>query len=199
MLPNPLKVVKPKAKAGPTVEELKFVDYRYYRFLLHPDGMFRMIRCARSLSSSIAPSLAHPRPPRLRSDWKDPNWTSIAALRQGLTTDGDVPLRTTLFDRNAIEIEAKSIGALLMDEVLHPFYIFQIFSIALWSVDDYYCEGFLLRIAEGYFRKLTNTERFLQTMPLLSRSFRSSRSSQRCSRRERCVFFLLLRFRDDLS
>jgi cation-transporting ATPase 13A2 len=26
-----------------------------------------------------------------------------------------------------------------MDEVLHPFYIFQIFSIGLWTVDDYYC------------------------------------------------------------
>lgn len=47
--------------------------------------------------------------------------------------------RTSLFGSNAIEIEAKTIGQLLMDEVLHPFYIFQIFSIILWSIDDYYC------------------------------------------------------------
>jgi len=44
---------------------------------------------------------------------------------------------------NAIEIEAKTIGQLLMDEVLHPFYIFQIFSIVLWSIDDYYCTHLL--------------------------------------------------------
>jgi len=79
-----------------------------------------------------------PRPPAY-SEWKDPQWTSLSTLRRGLTTGGDVTLRTTLFGPNAIEIEAKSIGQLLMDEVLHPFYIFQIFSIALWSVDDYYC------------------------------------------------------------
>lgn len=28
---------------------------------------------------------------------------------------------------------------LLVDEVLHPFYIFQVASIALWSLDNYYC------------------------------------------------------------
>lgn len=78
-------------------------------------------------------------PTRRHRDWKDPSWTSIAALRQGLSTETDLAFRKTLFDSNAIEIEAKGIGALLMDEVLHPFYIFQIFSIALWSVDDYYC------------------------------------------------------------
>lgn len=40
----PKKPSKFKAGGGPAVEELKFIDYRYYRFLLHPDGMFRMVR-----------------------------------------------------------------------------------------------------------------------------------------------------------
>ncbi|GAA6024141.1 hypothetical protein JCM10207_001596 [Rhodosporidiobolus poonsookiae] len=111
---------KPKFGAGPTVDEVKFVDYRYYRFLLHPDGGFRMVR-----------------------EWKSPLWTSLPALRRGLSAS-DLVLRATLFGRNAIEIEAKSVGALLMDEVLHPFYIFQIFSIALWSVDDYYYYAFAI-------------------------------------------------------
>lgn len=36
------------AAAGSTVDEIQFVDYRYYRFVLHPgDGMFRMVRCVR--------------------------------------------------------------------------------------------------------------------------------------------------------
>lgn len=49
-------------------------------------------------------------------------------------------LRTTLFGKNVIEVASRSVGALLVDEVLHPFYIFQILSIALWSIDNYYCE-----------------------------------------------------------
>ncbi|GJN90098.1 hypothetical protein Rhopal_003097-T1 [Rhodotorula paludigena] len=115
---------KVKLGGGPSVSELRFVDYRYYRFLLHPDGQFRMVR-----------------------EWKDPHWTTLAALRRGLSTAaGDLALRATLFGSNAIEIEAKSVGALLMDEVLHPFYIFQIFSIALWSVDDYYYYAFAIAV-----------------------------------------------------
>lgn len=27
------------------VEEIRYIDYRYYRFLLHPEGEFRMVRC----------------------------------------------------------------------------------------------------------------------------------------------------------
>lgn len=29
---------------GPMIDEIKFIDYRYYRFMLHPDGQFRMVR-----------------------------------------------------------------------------------------------------------------------------------------------------------
>lgn len=34
---------KKKAK-GPLLEQVRYIDYRYYRFLLHPDGEFRMVR-----------------------------------------------------------------------------------------------------------------------------------------------------------
>ncbi|GAA5929875.1 putative acid anhydride hydrolase [Sporobolomyces koalae] len=107
---------------GPMIDEIKFIDYRYYRFMLHPDGQFRMVR-----------------------DWKDTHWRNIPSLRRGLSTVEHV-FRTSLFGSNAIEIEAKSIGQLLMDEVLHPFYIFQIFSIILWSIDDYYYYAFAIAI-----------------------------------------------------
>ncbi|GAA5905972.1 putative acid anhydride hydrolase [Sporobolomyces salmoneus] len=107
---------------GPMIDEIKFIDYRYYRFMLHPDGQFRMVR-----------------------DWKDIIWRTIPSLRRGLPTTDHV-FRTSLFGSNAIEIEAKSVGQLLMDEVLHPFYIFQIFSIILWSIDDYYYYAFAIAI-----------------------------------------------------
>jgi cation-transporting ATPase 13A3/4/5 len=35
--------IKKKAK-GPLLEQVRYIDYRYYRFLLHPDGEFRMVR-----------------------------------------------------------------------------------------------------------------------------------------------------------
>ena len=112
---------KKKAK-GPLVDKIQYVDYRYYRFLLHPEGDFRMVR-----------------------EWKDPNWTSLAALRRGLSDDG-VGMRKTLFGLNAIEVAAKTTVELLMDEVLHPFYVFQIFSIVLWAFDDYYYYAFAIAV-----------------------------------------------------
>lgn len=54
-------------------------------------------------------------------------------------TTAEADTRTSLFGPNAIDIAARTTGQLLMDEVLHPFYVFQLFSIALWAVDDYYC------------------------------------------------------------
>lgn len=73
-------------------------------------------------------------------EWKDPTWTQIPALRRGLTTAESIT-RATLFGANAIEVASRGVFALLVDEVLHPFYIFQVLSIALWSFDNYYCES----------------------------------------------------------
>ncbi|GAA5923044.1 hypothetical protein JCM3775_006234 [Rhodotorula graminis] len=139
---------KLKVGGGPTVDEIKFLDYRYYRFLLHPDGHFRMVR-----------------------EWKDPQWSSLSALRRGLTSSGEVALRTTLFGLNAIEIEAKTVGQLLMDEVLHPFYIFQLFSIALWSVDDYYYYAFAIAVISvvSIISTLLETRANVQRMREMSR------------------------------
>lgn len=73
------------------------------------------------------------------SEWKDSTWRTVPALRRGLT-DVDATIRKTLFGPNMIEVASRGIVTILIDEVLHPFYVFQIFSILLWSIDDYYCE-----------------------------------------------------------
>lgn len=73
----------------------------------------------------------------MHRDWKDPNWLSLRALRSGISDQARED-RRTLFGDNSIDIEARTLGQLLVDEVLHPFYIFQIASIILWSLDDYY-------------------------------------------------------------
>ncbi|GFS05908.1 cation-transporting ATPase [Elysia marginata] len=46
--------------------------------------------------------------------------------------------RLRLYGFNSMEIEVPSYWNLFIDEVLNPFYIFQIASIILWSLDSYY-------------------------------------------------------------
>ncbi|XP_054716748.1 polyamine-transporting ATPase 13A3-like [Uloborus diversus] len=42
-----------------------------------------------------------------------------------------------IYGPNCIDIEVKSYFRLFFDEVLNPFYIFQVFSIVLWALDNY--------------------------------------------------------------
>ena len=42
-----------------------------------------------------------------------------------------------LHGANHIDVEIPTYLSLLIDEVLHPFYIFQMGSMVLWSLDDY--------------------------------------------------------------
>ncbi|RWS30592.1 cation-transporting ATPase 13A3-like protein, partial [Leptotrombidium deliense] len=45
--------------------------------------------------------------------------------------------RRFIFGRNEIIVEVQSILEILFNEVLGPFYVFQVFSIALWCFEDY--------------------------------------------------------------
>jgi cation-transporting ATPase 13A2 len=56
-------------------------------------------------------------------------------------------IRTVLFGRNEIVVPMKSVLQLLMDEVLHPFYLFQVFSCVLWMADGYYVYATAIIIA----------------------------------------------------
>ncbi|TGJ86477.1 hypothetical protein E0Z10_g2299 [Xylaria hypoxylon] len=99
----------------PIVSELRTLDYRYVRFFFHP-LKDKFVVC---------------------NGWKDPNWIRVRDLRSGI--DGDEKdERERVFGANIIDIEQKSIPQLLVDEVFHPFYVFQIASLILWSVDQYY-------------------------------------------------------------
>ncbi|KAH7108171.1 Ca-transporting ATPase [Auriculariales sp. MPI-PUGE-AT-0066] len=103
--------------------QLQVVDFRYQRYLLDPrSGLFT-----------------------IASDWRDPTWSTITAVSSGINVDIRCQ-RGILFGRNAIDIQGKSIGGLLVDEVIHPFYVFQIASIVLWSIDDYYYYAFCIAV-----------------------------------------------------
>ncbi|CAH2236992.1 jg9485 [Pararge aegeria aegeria] len=43
-----------------------------------------------------------------------------------------------LYGNNSVEVEVKSYWTLFVNEVFNPFYLFQVFSIVLWSLDEYY-------------------------------------------------------------
>jgi magnesium-transporting ATPase (P-type) len=60
-----------------------------------------------------------------------------ADLSRGLTRDMQM-VRQMLYGPNSIEVEVKPYLKLLFEEVLNPFYIFQIASMILWSLDNYY-------------------------------------------------------------
>ncbi|KAI0373603.1 Ca-transporting ATPase, partial [Pilatotrama ljubarskyi] len=76
-------------------------------------------------------------------EWRDNSWTGLGSVQNGLRKDVHAQ-RVTLFGPNLIDIEGKSTLSLLIDEVIHPFYVFQIASIILWSLDDYYYYAFCI-------------------------------------------------------
>ncbi|CDU25369.1 related to YPK9-vacuolar protein with a possible role in sequestering heavy metals [Sporisorium scitamineum] len=128
--------------------DLTFFDYRYTRYALHPPtGRLRMIK-----------------------DWRDPLWTSLVAINSGISWDAEKD-RTTIFGKNAIEIQAKSTWQLLVDEVLHPFYMFQIVSIILWSFDNYYYYAFCIAVISlvSIFTTLVETRQTVNRMREMSR------------------------------
>ncbi|XP_017655112.1 probable cation-transporting ATPase 13A3 isoform X2 [Nannospalax galili] len=47
-------------------------------------------------------------------------------------------LKKLLYGVNEIAVKVPSVFKLLIKEVLNPFYIFQLFSVILWSIDEYY-------------------------------------------------------------
>lgn len=99
----------------PVLDDLRILDYRYIRFSFHP------------LKDKFV----------LTNSWKDPTWTDVRSIRAGI--DGEEKEnRELVFGQNLIDIKQKSIPQLLVDEAFHPFYVFQIASLFLWSVDEYY-------------------------------------------------------------
>ncbi|KDQ21478.1 hypothetical protein BOTBODRAFT_25926 [Botryobasidium botryosum FD-172 SS1] len=127
---------------------LRAVDYRHTRFALDPkSGFFTMVR-----------------------DWRDPSWTSIAVVRNGVD-EGTWEQRRILFGDNAIDIAAKTTVTLLIEEVLHPFYVFQMASIALWSVDNYYYYAFCIGLISSatIISTLVETRKTIERMREMSR------------------------------
>ena len=83
-----------EADDDPVLEKIRYLDYRYIRFVFHPlRGKFQLM-----------------------SNWRDPSWRNVKDVMDGL--EGDTrDARAGLFGENIINIEEKPIINLLIDEV----------------------------------------------------------------------------------
>ncbi|KAK9478858.1 hypothetical protein V1514DRAFT_329959 [Lipomyces japonicus] len=132
----------------PIVKTMQYFDYRYMRLILNPiDGKFE-----------------------LNNDWRDASWVNMADIKGGLSNQA-VEERQTIFGENSINILEKSITEQVVDEILHPFYIFQIFSMILWSLDEYYFYATCIFIISTYgiFTSVRETRSNLRRLKELSK------------------------------
>uniref|UniRef100_A0A8C9WSR7 ATPase cation transporting 13A2 n=1 Tax=Sander lucioperca TaxID=283035 RepID=A0A8C9WSR7_SANLU len=70
----------------------------------------------------------------LNEDW---TCNDVYGFQKGLS-HLEQSLRRCMYGPNLIDVQVKSYVKLLFEEVLNPFYVFQVFSITLWIVDNYY-------------------------------------------------------------
>ncbi|XP_028922035.1 polyamine-transporting ATPase 13A2 isoform X2 [Ornithorhynchus anatinus] len=68
----------------------------------------------------------------------DSGWTCGELLRSSGLTRQQSEDKKKIYGPNVIQVPVKSYLRLLVDEVLNPFYVFQVFSIILWVCDAYY-------------------------------------------------------------
>ncbi|KAH8598033.1 hypothetical protein B0O99DRAFT_506557 [Bisporella sp. PMI_857] len=131
----------------PILDELRILDYRYMRLSYHP-LKDRFILC---------------------NSWKDPAWTNVKSIRSGIDTD-EKEYRELVFGNNMIDIKQKTVPQLLVDEAFHPFYVFQIASLMLWSIDEYYYYAACIFVISTM-RRLREISRFECDIRVLRNSF----------------------------
>ncbi|KAH7579776.1 hypothetical protein B1J92_M11308g [Nakaseomyces glabratus] len=103
------------SEENPNLPILISFQYRYIKFVYSPlDDIFKT-----------------------NNNWVDFDWVDLETTSKGLSS-GIQEDRVLAFDKNQINLKMKTTSQILFDEVLHPFYIFQVLSIILWSLDEYY-------------------------------------------------------------
>jgi hypothetical protein len=104
-----LSTVFKKTKSNKNLRKVRYFEYKYFDFLLNPK------------TKTFIPLFTYTSNP--------------ASIKSILTQTLNTP---KIFKKNEIKIIKKNNWKLLLDEVIHPFFVFQIFSIVLWSLDDYF-------------------------------------------------------------
>lgn len=103
------------SEVNPSIPILISFEYRYINFIYSPlEDIFRT-----------------------NNNWANPDWADLSLAHRGLTR-GVWEDRVLAFGKNHINLKVKTTSQIFFDEALHPFYVFQIFSIILWSLDAYF-------------------------------------------------------------
>ncbi|OMJ16155.1 putative cation-transporting ATPase [Smittium culicis] len=126
-------------KKSAAISKVQVFEYRHHRFMYHP-----------FLNKFLSNSL-----------WKSRAWViEPMSVREGLSVS-QRNLQFDVFGYNDIIIPEKSTVELLISEVLHPFYVFQIASVILWTYDEYiyYASCILLISTVSVFVSLFETKR----------------------------------------
>ncbi|KAJ2748000.1 hypothetical protein GGI20_000087 [Coemansia sp. BCRC 34301] len=113
---NPLASEKHVEQHTDGPSKLCMFTFRHYRFVYLPT------------SAQFVPI----------SRWKDPEWSTGAATGFTGLEESFLQQRTSIFGPCIIDIHEKSYLRLLWEEVLNPFYVFQLASIVIWSFEYYY-------------------------------------------------------------
>ncbi|RKP10372.1 P-type ATPase-like protein [Thamnocephalis sphaerospora] len=131
-----------------TLQQVEYFDHRYMRFIYHP-------RRRQFVQTN---------------GWWDASWTDMAMCARGVSRE-TYSERKSIFGANLVDVAGKSLPQLLVDEVLHPFYVFQIFSVILWCFDNYfYYAGCILLIsAISIVQTLVETRQNINRMREMSR------------------------------
>ncbi|KFG47698.1 putative cation-transporting ATPase [Toxoplasma gondii GAB2-2007-GAL-DOM2] len=104
-------------------------EYRFIRYILEAPGSGgHNARGPLPASSTFKPltfNVCFP-PDQLRRQFlNSPPTRDLVRLRQGL------------FGSSSIRVEVPSLTALVLRDIVHPFYVFQLLAVALWFFDDY--------------------------------------------------------------
>lgn len=149
-------------------QEGRMIIWRHMRFIYSPVTQSFVLQQA-----DVAPSgSADGRGPELRH-------TNVAALkakdlteraRVGLNRDQIVD-NLVLYGENALVLPVPSVASLLFNEIFHPFYVFQMYSVVLWIFEEYwYFAGAIAVIAVvSIVQTLMETRRRMRELAELAR------------------------------
>jgi cation-transporting ATPase 13A3/4/5 len=113
------------------VSKLRFVEYRCVKFVFHP------IR-ERFVDIGYEDCVKYKHFVYLvNRKFYESTWEDLEKLGGGLDHHTHQN-RMCVFGENVIDIKEQSTMTILVNEVFHPFNIFQVLSILLWCMDDYY-------------------------------------------------------------
>nr|XP_060635789.1 polyamine-transporting ATPase 13A3-like [Anolis sagrei ordinatus] len=137
---DPLGFPQPPESQGPLCQSAPLEDWDCEEGLLSPPAFgeqtevrFFVHHNVRYLWSVESQSFQ-----RLRALDTGRPFSALHAIHGAGLPRGTQDYRRLFYGTNQIDVQVPSLPKLLIREVLNPFYIFQVFSMVLWSLDNYY-------------------------------------------------------------